>query len=105
MLEFSRFITRIDQYIRLPEDLETAKHFDYVHEQTLSWVYEFTGLEPLDWSTGLEYWSTGVLEYWITGALEPNLGATKNKTIFSKQTNKQTNKQILESSSFKVLLR
>ena len=44
---------------------------------SLDWSH-WTG--ALDWSTGLEYWSTGTLEHWSTGALEPNLGATKNKT-------------------------
>ena len=27
------------------------------------WVSEFTGLERVDWTTGVDYW-TGVLEYW-----------------------------------------
>ena len=31
------------------------------------WVSEFTGLERVDWTTGVDYW-TGVLEYWSTGA-------------------------------------
>ena len=63
---------------------------------SLDWSH-WTG--ALDWSTGLEYWSTGVLEHWsqILGQLK-----TKQIIIVAKQTNKQT-KKILESSSFKVL--
>jgi len=45
----------------------TVAHCTALRDQKLAGAYEFSGLEWVDWTDGVGYW-TGALEHWNTGA-------------------------------------